>query len=138
MEIVKSIETKESCMEAYREHIALRDTQIVGSSHWRTLDLDCMEISTKCMRLGADQKVLSRMLRNEKTKLPETPEERIYALEIQYGRLKKQLEKVLEVFGIDDLDTPCPSNAGLIDSVDECGIAISCKSCWERALGDVQ
>ena len=90
---MKLIETKESCMEAFRNQIALKDRQIVGTPHWRTLDLDCMEISSRCMKLGGDKKVLTGMLRNEKTKLPETPEERFYALEKRMTELELRFQE---------------------------------------------
>lgn len=87
---IPSIETKESCMEAFKERIILRDHQVVGTPHWRTLDLDCIEISSRYMKLGGDKKVLSEMLRNEKTKLPETLEERVYILEKEVAKLQMQ------------------------------------------------
>jgi len=79
-------------METFKRHIALRDMEIVGTVNWRELDLDCIEISSRCMKLGGDKKVLSGMLRNEKTKLPETPEERFYALEKRMTELELQLQ----------------------------------------------
>jgi hypothetical protein len=45
------------------------------------------------MKLGGDKKVLTGMLRNEKTKLPETPEERFYALEKRMTELELQLQE---------------------------------------------
>jgi len=54
-------------------------------------------------------------------------------LKSENARPKLQLEKVLEAFGPDSDDVPCPSNVGLNDSL-ECGVGTECRQCWRDAL----
>jgi len=57
-------------------------------------------------------------------------------LKSENARLKLQLYKVLEAFGPESDDVPCPSNVGLDDSL-ECGIGTECRQCWCDALESV-
>jgi predicted dinucleotide-utilizing enzyme len=80
-------------METFKRHIDLRDMEIVGTVNWRELDIECMKIASRCTKCGVDQKVTMEMLRNAKTKLPQTPEERITQLEKRMTALEMQLQE---------------------------------------------
>ena len=64
IEQVRKLETKEELLSELKEHIKIRN-QMNGLLHWNILNDECMEITRKCLSLGANRQEVGKIFNGE-------------------------------------------------------------------------